>query len=744
MENNPLLERPPLPAFDRIQTQHVVSAVEKILQLSHERLTLLEAKIETGQRMNWANLIEEINMIEYEISRTWGPVNHLMGVKNEEPLRRAFETVQPEIIKFFLRLGQSEKLYQAYQKLDKELSQEISSGNENKEIKIQKRILALRLREAKHSGVGLSGKSKERFNEIATELSHASTLFANHVLDSTKAFTLDLFHPSDVEGLPTFALEMAAQNYRKLHSPVNEVQEIAKSKNHSDSQDADSSKMGWTISLDGPSFMSFMQHAKHRKHRETIYKAAITRASSLAEDSQNNNTGLIVKILRLRKEQSKLLGFQNYAEQRIDTRMAKNVKEVYELLETLRKPAFEIAKKELEELRKLARELKQEEELEPWDVPYYAERLRERLFDFTEEELRSYFTLDKVLDGLFLLSKNLFHINIVAENESKDNASLVSKWHPDVRFFKIYDETNKHIASFYLDPYSRPENKRGGAWMDDCIGRKRLGGKLELPVAYLVCNAAPPLASSPGIEKKPALMNFREVETLFHEFGHGLQHLLTQIEYPDVAGINGIEWDAVEFPSQFMENWCYHKPCLLSLSSHYKTGAPLPPSLFDKIKNARNFRSASMTLRQVRLALLDMELHTKFDIESKEEDLFEIQAKVEKLTATLPSLAEDRFLCTFNHIFAGGYAAGYYSYKWAEVLAADAFSAFEEALTTKTEGEKQSLNPRPISNQFYELGLLFRNTVLALGGSLDPNEVFQSFRGRAPNAESLLRQTGLL
>ena len=404
---------------------------------------------------------------------------------------------------------------------------------------------------------------------------------------------------------------------------------------------------------------------------------------------------------------------------RMDTRMAENVREVYDLIEKLRQAAWETAQKELKELQNFSHEQGQKEKLAHWDIAYFSEKLREKNFGFTEEELRPYFPLERVLKGLFQLAKDIFAITIL----SADGEAPV--WHPDVRYFAVLDEQQKRIASFYLDPYSRPSQKRGGAWMDDCVGRRKIKqNKWELPVAYLVCNATPPLG------KEPALMNFQEVETLFHEFGHGLQHMLTKIDYPDIAGINGIEWDAVELPSQFMENWCYHRPSLLTLSCHIESGKPLPEELFTKIKAARHFRAASQLLRQLRFALIDMELHHNFKPSKADTALWSLQEKVDKLTTPMPSLKEDRSLCSFGHIFAGAYAAGYYSYKWAEVLSADAFSAFEEAGLDDPEALRA-------------MGRRFRDTILALGGSQSPALVFEAFRGRKPNTEALLRQIGL-
>ena len=696
-EENPLLREEGLPAFAEIKVRHVVPAVRQTLAESEQKLEDLEKNARSWE------LIHALNEIENSLHRVWGPVMHLMGVKNSPELRKAQEEVQKELVSFCLRMEQSKEVYDSLLETQEQIK------GEGEEEKQRQRILKLRLRAAFHSGVSLRGEKRERFNAIATELSQLSTDFSNNILDATKDFAMELKNPKDVEGLPPSALALSAQSYWEKHGEKEKEKTAV----------PDLKRGPWRITLDTPSFLPFMQHAHNRDLREKLYRAFVSRASG----GTCNNTPLITRILCLRQEQAKLLGFQNYAEMRIDTRMAQNTKEVYELIEELRTVAWERAKKELEELEDFARvENGAKKKLAQWDLAYFGEALREKSFGFTEEELRPYFPLERVLEGLFHLAEKLFGIKI----NSADGKAPV--WHPDVRYFSVLDEDNKAIASFYLDPYSRPSEKRGGAWMDDCIGRHKYkkNGKehIDLPVAYLVCNASPPIG------KEAATMSFREVETLFHEFGHGLQHMLTKIDHPDVAGINGIEWDAVELPSQFMENWCYHRPSLLALSCHVKTGKPLPEELFIKIKAARNFGAALQLLRQLRFALIDMELHEHFDPAEGEKGLLALQKKIDKQSSLIPSLPDDRFLCSFAHIFGGGYAAGYYSYKWAEVLAADAFSAFEEAGLEDHEALKS-------------MGRRFRNTILALGGSQAPALIYESFRGRKASTKALLRHSGL-
>jgi oligopeptidase A len=458
-----------------------------------------------------------------------------------------------------------------------------------------------------------------------------------------------------------------------------------------------------------------MEHCRNRELRERMLRAYVTRASHGPHD----NSEIIRRILQLRLERAKLLGYAHHADVSLAEKMAPSVAAVEEMFETLRTAAWASAERDMRELTEFAAQAGFTDELLHWDVGFWAERLREQRFEFTDEQLRPYFPLERVLHGLFGVAERVFGISV----EPADGEAPV--WHPDVRFFKVFDaESGVQLASFYLDPYSRPENKRGGAWMNDCLVRRRSDEGLQLPVAHLVCNSTPPVG------KNPSLMTFREVETLFHEFGHGLQHMLTTVDDADAAGINGIEWDAVELPSQFMENWCYHRPTLLGMTAHYETGEPLPGELFEKIKAARTFRAGTGLLRQLQLGMTDIELHTTFDPHG-DETPFDVQQRIWAKTSLLPMLPENRFLCGFTHIFAGGYSAGYYSYKWAEVLSADAFAAFEEA------GLDDEAAIR-------ETGRRFRDTVLSAGGGRHPMEVFKDFRGREPDPAALLRQFGLL
>ncbi|KAI8534560.1 hypothetical protein RHMOL_Rhmol10G0099400 [Rhododendron molle] len=465
--------------------------------------------------------------------------------------------------------------------------------------------------------------------------------------------------------------------------------------------------------------MAVMQHAQNRTLREELYRAYLTRASS----GDLDNTAIIDQILKLRLEKANLLGYKNYAEVSMATKMA-TVEKAEELLEKLRSASWNAAVQDMEDLKQFCQTQGAPEanNLSHWDISFWSERLRESKYEINEEELRPYFSLPKVMDGLFNLAKMLFGIDI----EPADGLAPV--WNKDVRFFCVKDSTGNPIAYFYFDPYSRPSEKRGGAWMDEVVARSRVlsrdDGSPRLPVAHMVCNQMPPVGD------KPSLMTFHEVETVFHEFGHALQQMLTKQDEGLVAGIRGIEWDAVELPSQFMENWCYHRDTLMGIAKHYETGESLPEEIYNKLLAARTYRAGSQSLRQLRFSFLDLELHTKY-VPGGSESIYDVDQRVSKGTQVIPPLPEDRFLCSFSHIFAGGYAAGYYSYKWAEVLSADAFSAFEDAGLNDEKAVK-------------ETGKRFRETVLALGGGKAPMEVFVEFQGREPSPEALLRHNGLL
>lgn len=690
LKQNPLLVTDGLPRFDQIKPEHIVPAVRLVLAQAEQRLTEMEQRLSSLNRPSWDDLIVPLEELDRPFDFAWKPIGHLFGVLNSPELRTAYETVLPEVVRFGLRASQSRPIYDAIVRLNQQAGDSL--------VPARRRIVDQKLLSAKLSGIALEGAQRERFNAIAEELSQLSTDFSNHVLDATKAFELILTKPEEIEGLPPSLLQLAEQSYRQKN-PEEKLQ---------------GSAGPWRITLDGPIVTPFLQHSRRRDLRETIYRAFISRAST----GEWDNSESITKILKLRREKAELLGYRTFAELSLAEKMAPGVAAVEEMFEKLRAASRPPAEQDLAELKSLAANCGQSEEFKHWDAAFWAERLREQRYDFNDEQLRPYFPLPRVLDGLFALLRKIFGIAIQpADGEAPS-------WHPDVRFFRVFDaNTNQPLASFYLDPYSRPENKRGGAWMDTCLPRRRFKGQIELPVAHLVCNGTPPVGDT------PSLMTFREVETLFHEFGHGLQHMLTTVDEADVAGINGVEWDAVELPSQFMENWCYDRPTIRGLSAHYQTGEPLPDELFDKITAARNFRAASQMLRQLHFGMTDIYLHHQFDPSSNESP-FDVQRRMAERTSVMPPLPEDRMLCTFSHIFSGGYAAGYYSYKWAEVLSADAFGAFEEAGLDNEEAVKAT-------------GRRFRDTVLSLGGSRHPLEVFRAFRGRDPDPQALLRQCGL-
>lgn len=688
LAENPLLVSDGLPRFDRIEPAHVVPAIRKVVADATARFEQIEREI----KPTWESAVESLDELNTPFQYSWVPVSHLLGVKNSPELRKAHEEVLPEVVSFSLRVSQSEPVYRALKQLKEGAAWSTLS-------EAQRRIVDQKILDAELSGIGLTGEARERFNAIVQELSQLSTDFSNHVLDATKEFSIVVSDAAEVEGLPPSLLRLASQSYNGTLA---------------DGAAPGTEEGGpWRFTLEFPSYGPFMQHSRRRELREKMYRAYVTRASSGPLD----NSALILKTLALRAEKARLLGFETFAQLSLAKKMAPSVTAVEEMFETLRRASWSAAHKELDEIRALATEGGDREPLINWDIAFWSERLREKKFQYTEEELRPYFPLESVLKGLFGLAQRLFGVRVT----SADGQAPV--WHKDVRFFNISDETGRHIASFYLDPYSRPENKRGGAWMDDCLGRRRLYGKLQLPVAHLVCNSTPPAGG------KPSLMTFGEVETLFHEFGHGLQHMLTTVDYADAAGINGVEWDAVELPSQFMENWCYHRPTLMGLSSHYETGEPLPEELFEKICAARTFQAGMQMLRQLLFGMTDMALHSGFAPQSGDK-VFELQRKISEQTSVLPLLPEDRSLCAFTHIFSGGYAAGYYSYKWAEVLSADAYSAFEEAGLD---------NDQAVAR----IGRRFRDTVLAKGGGRHPMDVFKDFRGREPSPEALLRHNGL-
>ena len=681
-----------LPDFKKFTPENInkefPSVIEKI-NVDFKQLEDFLSNYLNQKQLDWEKVINPLNEVNEVLRWSWGVISHLNAVNNSESLREIYSKFLPEVISLGNKFGQSKIIYNALVKLKKT----------NNFDRVKNRILDKEILEMEHSGISLEKNIQNEFNIISEKLGELSTTFSNNVLDATNSWYLILNNKSQVDGLPKRVLELmsiSANDHLKKEG------------------DADLENGPWKLSLDIPTYTSFMTYAKDRSLREKLYKTFVGRASQ----GEKNNSQIIEEILSLRTKQANLLGYKSWAELSLSTKMAKEIKHVEKLLEELRKPAFKTATNELKILDKFSKEngFPQSEELKPWDISFYSELLRKEKLNLDQESLRPWFPLDDVLKGLFNLSEKLFEIKVV---KAKNEAPV---WNNDVLFFNILNKEDKKIASFYLDPYSRPESKRGGAWMDECLSKNTFGQN-TLPVAYLVCNQTPPS------KDKPSLMSFEEVQTLFHEFGHGLQHMLTTINLPQAAGINNVEWDAVELPSQFMENWCFHKNTLLNIAKHYKTRERLSDENFEKLVKNRTFNCGMATLRQLHFAITDLRLHSNLDSnQGKTSD--EIRREIAKQTTVISPIQEDQFLCCFSHIFAGGYSAGYYSYKWAEVLSADAFSMFEEA------NLENSHNIRII-------GRKFKDTILSLGGSLSALEIFKLFRGREPKTESLIRHLGL-
>lgn len=680
--SNPLLSWIDLPDFPRITAEHVMPAMQEVIAQSTKELEYLEQSRPT----TWHALLVPLERLTDRVSRIWGVISHLHNVKNSPEMRQVYAEAQPLVVDFFNRLGQSRPIY------DRLLALRAAPEFPNFSLALQ-RTITLLCRDANLQGVGLSEDQRTHFNAICQELADLTTSFTNNVLDATQAYTLLLTEQSEVSGLPHDSLQLAAS--------------MARIRGYNE---ATPNQGPWAITLDLPSFLSFMQFAARRDLREQVYRAYITRASHNGSD----NTPLIIRILTLRKELATLLDFPCFADMSLARKMAESVSDIQNLLETIRKAATDPALTDLIDLGELAHTGGQIEEIQPWDVMYWAERLKETRLGIRDDELRPYFPLPAVLQGLFTLIDELFGVTLRPRSE-------VAVWHDDVTYYDIVDG-EKIIGGLFLDLYARPAEKRGGAWMDDLVGRSvacaSAGQSVRLPVAYINCN------QRPGLDGAPALMSFQEMVTLFHEFGHALQHTLTQVCHGFVAGISNIEWDAVELPSQFMENWCYEPTILRRVTRHYQSGEPLSLDIVEKLQRIRSFRAGANALRQVTFALTDLTLHTE---DPKQIDPHATAQYIARSILPLSPLPEDRSLCTFSHIFAGGYAAGYYSYKWAEVLSADAYAAF--------------IPTEPASLK--EQGGRFRATVLALGGSRHPMDVFSLFRGRKPDPDALLRQEGL-
>ena len=674
---NAILADEELPPFDKIQASEVVEAVDVTLE---ENRALLD-KLSKLERVSWQNFIAPLEELEDRLKKRWSSVSHLNAVMNSDELREVYNLCLPKLSNYYTELGQNQALFRNFKK--------ISQSEQWQHLtQTQKKYIEDCLRDFRLSGVDLEPESKKRYKEINQRLSKLSSQFPENVLDATQAWEKVIQDADELKGLPDTALESA--------------QQAASTKN----------KSGYLINLEFPSYFPVITYCENRALRKEIYTAFVTRASDQGPNPNTwDNSEIIDEILKLRHEQSLLVGFKNYAEKSLALKMAGSVEEVINFLNQLVEKSLPFAKKEFAELKTFAAEQLGLEELEPWDIAFASEKLRQKKYALSQEELRPYFPVDKVISGMFEISKRLYQIEIVQVED-------VVVWHKDVKVYRLMESSGEVIALFYLDLYAR-ENKRGGAWMDECRVRRRKANGMQLPVAYLTCNFTPPVAG------KPALLTHNEVTTLFHEFGHGLHHMLTQVDVAGVSGINGVPWDAVELPSQFFENWCWQSQALPLISSHYESGESLPDGLLQKLLSAKNFQSGMQMLRQIEFALFDFKVHAEYtpgQPKSVQLSLDEVRRQV----SVVPIADFNRFQHSFSHIFAGGYAAGYYSYKWAEVLSADAFSRFEE------EGIFNS-----------ETGLSFKQNILQAGGAQAPAELFVQFRGREPQVDALLRHNGL-
>lgn len=672
---NPLLTDAPLPLFSQIKPEHVLPAIQETLKNCRNTI---EAVLKQNSQYTWDNLIQPIDEADEKFGRAWSPVSHLNSVKNSPELREAYEACLPLLSEYSTWVGQHKPLYQAYKQL-KESEQYATL------TKAQKKVVDNALRDFELSGIGLPDDKQKRYGEIVAKLSELSSKYSNNVLDATMGWSKLITDIKELSGMPESALS-AAKEQAKLKD-----------------------KEGWLLTLDIPSYLPVMTYCDNRDLRFELYQAYNTRASDQGPNAGKwDNTEIIKQILTLRNELALLLGFDNYANKSLATKMASSTAQVIEFLNNLATKAKPQGEKELADLKRYAYEFFGASDIKPWDIAYYSEKQKQHLYAINDEELRPYFPQQRVINGLFEVVHRIFGIT------AKERQG-VEVWDPEVKFYDLFAANGELKGSFYLDLYAR-EHKRGGAWMDDCIGRMRFAdGHVQKPVAYLTCNFNRPVGD------KPALFTHDEVTTLFHEFGHGLHHMLTEIDTSSVSGINGVPWDAVELPSQFLENWCWQPEALTFISGHYQTGEPLPAEMLEKMLDAKNYQAALFILRQLEFGLFDFKLHTQ-----KDPDILNTLAEIRKQVAVVPTVEWGRFPHAFSHIFAGGYAAGYYSYLWAEVLSADAFSRFEE------EG---------IFNA--KTGNAFLDNILSQGGSDEPMTLFKNFRGREPQLEALLRHYGI-
>jgi len=676
MTVNPLLDFSGLPRYGLIRAEHVGPAIDQLLAENRALIARLTAE---GATASWDEFAEPLENANEQLGRAWGAVAHLHAVDDNAAIRDAYNANLSKVTLNRTQLAQNLGLYEKFKAL------RASSGFE-KLSRAKRKSVDNDLRDYRLGGAELAPDEKRRFTEIQEELAALEAKFSENLLDATNAFSLLITDPEDLLGVPEDVVEAAKEAARK------------------------EGKEGWKLTLHAPSYGPLMQYAENRDLRERLYRAHVTRASEFG-NPELDNTPIILRELRLRKEKARLLGYKSFSEFSLVPKMAESPEAALDFLHDLAARALPHARRDYAELEEFARAELGLKELGAWDVAFASEKLRGKRYAFSDQEVKRYFSEPKVLEGMFRLVETLYGIRIVADE--------AETWHPQVRFFRITDSHGGLIGQFYLDPYSR-ETKRGGAWMDEAITRQRIPGGLRTPVAHLVCNFPAPVGN------KPALFTHDEVITLFHEFGHGLHHLLSRVDDLGVSGIRGVEWDAVELPSQFMENFCWERDVLARMTAHVDSGEPLPHTLYDKMLAAKNFQSGMQTVRQIEFALVDMHLHHDYDpsgVKAPLQLLNEIRAKV----AVVMPPEYSRFLNNFSHVFAGGYAAGYYSYKWAEVLSADAYSLFEQ---------NGVLDPGT--------GARFRDEILAVGGSRPALESFRAFRGREPRIDALLRHNGMI
>jgi len=674
--SNPLLAPTELPPFRHIRPEHIQAAIDTILEQNRARI----AELAQDPQPTWEATLLPLEELADRLSRAWSPVSHLHSVADNEALRASYNICLGRISDYWTELGQNEAIYKAYH--------QVAETEADKLPLAARKTIANALRDFRLSGVELAPAEKEHFKSIRQRLTQLQTQFEENLLDATQAWTRHISDIDELAGMPESALTLAHQT--AAHRDLD----------------------GWLLTLDMPSYLPVMTYADNRKLRRELYEAFVTRASDRGPGAGRwDNSPLMHEILSLRQELAGLLGFGNYAEYSLATKMASGTTEVLEFLQGLAQQSRAMAEREIAELKAFASQHDGSSTLEAWDLPYYSEKLRQHKHAISQEDLRPYFPAPQVIKGLFAVVQRLYGLSISARQG-------IETWHDDVGYYEIRDADGELRGSFYMDLYARP-HKRGGAWMDECRIRKHYAEITQIPVAYLTCNFSPPVAG------QPALLTHNEVTTLFHEFGHGLHHMLTRVDYPSVSGINGVPWDAVELPSQFMENWCWEREAIDLFSGHYQSGATLPDTLLQHMSSARNFQSGMFMLRQLELAQFDFRLHMEYD-PGLPTDIQALLDQVRERDAVVHPPAFNRFQHGFSHIFAGGYAAGYYSYKWAEVLSADAFAKFEE---------HGIFDPGT--------GKEFLHAILEQGGTRDPMDMFIEFRGRKPSINALLRHSGI-